>query len=130
MKQNGYIGNTNALKYKDVNELEKAINQYFDNCDKDGRPYTMSGLAYHLGIDRATLVRYGDRDLFANLIKKAKSRVESYLEEHLYRLGNNSGIIFNLKNNYGWRDTVEVKTDEETSKLDELIEALKDVKKD
>ena len=127
MQENGYIGNTNALKYKSEKELEKAINEYFNKCDEKGKHYTMTGLALSLGIDRTTLVRYGDRDLFATLIKNAKAKVEEQLEESLYRLGNNSGVIFNLKNNYGWRDTVEVKNDNEISKVDELLQEIKDV---
>lgn len=127
MQENGYIGNTNALKYKTQEELEKAINEYFDKCDKKGKPYTMTGLALSLGVDRRTLINYGNKDLFFSLIKNAKAKVEEQLEESLYRLGNNSGVIFNLKNNYGWRDTVEVKNDNEISKVDELLEEIKNV---
>lgn len=133
MKTNGYIGNTNALKYKDEKELKKAIDNYFIKCDEQDKPYTMSGLALSLGIDRTTLIRYGDRDLFATLIKEAKAKVETMLEENLYRLGNNSGIIFNLKNNYGWKDSVEVNDNRELNKVEELLnkieqEATNDIK--
>lgn len=127
MQENGYVGNDNALKYKTEKELKKAINEYFDKCDKKEKPYTMTGLALSLGIDRTTLINYGKRDLFSTLIKNAKAKVEEQLEESLYRLGNNSGVIFNLKNNYGWRDTVEVKNDNEISKVDELLEEIKNV---
>lgn len=127
MQENGYFGNTNALKYKDEKELENAINQYFQKCEEKQKPYTMTGLALSLGIDRTTLINYGKKDLFSTLIKNAKAKVEEQLEESLYRLGNNSGVIFNLKNNYGWRDTVEVKNDNEISKVDELLQEIKDV---
>ena len=127
MQENGYIGNTNALKYKTKEELEKAINEYFNKCDENEKHYTMTGLALSLGIDRRTLINYGNKDLFFSLIKNAKAKVEEQLEESLYRLGNNSGVIFNLKNNYGWRDTVEVKNDNEISKVDELLEEIKNV---
>lgn len=107
LKENGYIGNTNALKYKTQEQLQEGIDAYFAKCDVDGRPYTMSGLALALGLDRKTLVNYSERDLFSTQIKNAKAKVEEQLEESLYRLGNNSGIIFNLKNNYGWADKTE-----------------------
>ena len=108
MQENGYIGNTNALKYKDVKELEKAINDYFTKCDENEKPYTMSGLALSLGIDRTTLIRYGDRALFATLIKNAKQRVETQLEENaLMGKANATFTIFNLKNNYDWKDKQE-----------------------
>ena len=130
MQENGYFGNTNALKFKTEEELKDAINKYFQKCGEKEKPYTMSGLALSLGIDRTTLINYGKRDLFSTLIKNAKAKVEEQLEESLYRLGNNSGVIFNLKNNYGWRDTVEVKQDNELSKLDELLgEIRKDANK-
>ena len=125
MQENGYIGNENALKFKDEKELEKAIDNYFKNCDKKEKPYTMTGLAISLGIDRTTLINYGKRDLFSTLVKNAKAKVEEQLEESLYRLGNNSGVIFNLKNNYGWRDSVEINNSNELSKLDELLEEIK-----
>ena len=110
MQENGYIGNDNALKFKDEKELENAINNYFQECDKKEKPYTMTGLAISLGIDRRTLINYANRDLFFSLIKNAKAKVEEQLEESLYRLGNNSGVIFNLKNNYGWTDKQELET--------------------
>ena len=127
MQENGYIGNTNALKYKTEKELQKGIEAYFNMCDEKQKPYTMSGLALSLGIDRTTLVRYGDRDLFANLIKNAKQKVQAQLEENaLMGKGNAVFTIFNLKNNYGWRDQVEVKNEHEITKVDELLKEIKD----
>lgn len=126
MQENGYMGNTNALKYKTQEDLQKGIDAYFNMCDEKQKPYTMSGLALSLGIDRATLVRYGDRDLFANQVKNAKQRVQAQLEENaLMGKGNAVFTIFNLKNNYGWRDQVEVKNEHEITKVDELLEAIK-----
>lgn len=125
-----YLGNQNAAKYKSEEQFQKMIDQYFAKCDEEHRPYTMSGLALHMGIDRYTLVRYGEKDLFAPLVKKAKARVEQQLEENLYRLGNNSGIIFNLKNNYGWRDQVEVTDNDKLAKVEELLGKIKEEAKD
>ena len=126
VQENGYIGNTNALKYKRQEELKKGIDAYFDMCDEKGRPYTMSGLAFSLGVDRVTLINYGKRDLFFTLVNDAKQRVQAQLEENaLMGKGNAVFTIFNLKNNYGWRDQVEVKNDNEISKLDELLGAIR-----
>lgn len=131
MQENGYIGNTNAMKYKDKEALKKGIDKYFQECDIKQRPYTMSGLAYSLGIDRVTLINYGKKDLFFTLIKEAKDKVQAQLEENaLMGKGNATFTIFNLKNNYGWRDTVEVDNKNELSKLDELLgEIRKDANK-
>lgn len=125
-EKNGYYGNTNAMKYKTQEELQKGIDKYFAQCDENQKPYTMSGLAYSLGIDRVTLINYGKNDLFFTLIKEAKDRVQAQLEENaLMGKSNSTFTIFNLKNNYGWRDTVEVKNDNELSKLDELLKEVK-----
>lgn len=126
MKENGYIGNTNALKYKTVEDLQAGIDAYFEMCDEKERPYTMSGLALSLGIDRRTLVNYSNKDLFFAQIKNAKEKVQTQLEENaLMGKANSTFTIFNLKNNYGWRDTVEVKNEHEITKVDELLEAIK-----
>lgn len=124
--QEAKIGNDNALKYKNIEDLQKGIDKYFQECDEKEKPYTMSGLAYSLGIDRKTLINYGERDSYSTLIKKAKQKVECQLEENaLIGKSNSTFTIFNLKNNYGWRDQVEVKNDNELSKLDELLGAIK-----
>lgn len=108
-KNDGYIGNTNAMKYKTQEELQKGIDKYFKDCDKDEKPYTMSGLAYSLGIDRVTLINYGKRDLFFTQIKNAKAKVQAQLEENaLMGKGNAVFTIFNLKNNYGWTEKQEI----------------------
>lgn len=89
--------------FTDPIELEKKIDGYFDNCDNLERPYTLSGLAVHLGTCRKTLYNYEQKDEFLPAIKRAKARIEAYLEEKLF--GNNvTGVIFNLKNNYDWTD--------------------------
>ena len=124
--QQSKIGNTNALKYKTKEQLQEGIDNYFKDCDNRNLPYTISGLAESLDIDRDTLVNYRKRESYSALIKKAKQKVERQLEENaLLGKGNATFTIFNLKNNYGWRDTVEVKNEHEISKLDELLEEIR-----
>jgi len=112
------------LIYKTVEDLEVAINKYFDDCDNkkveryiakehrvamvnDPEPYTMSGLAYSMGIDRRTLLNYTHREKYFPTIKKARDKVHSDVERRL--MGNNAtGAIFNLKNNFDWKDKTEV----------------------
>lgn len=108
MQENGYIGNTNALKYKTEKDLQEGIDKYFQECNERELPYTMSGLAESLDIDRRTLTNYSNNDLFFPLIKKAKQKVERQLEENaLMGKANATFTIFNLKNNYGWVDKQE-----------------------
>ena len=113
------------LKYKTVAELQSAIEAYFDYCDnnikeihpKEGEaygiadpiPYTMSGLAYHLGTDRKTILNYSYKDSYSPLIKRARARVEMMVEERMLRSpGVVAGYIFNLKNNFDWSDRKEI----------------------
>ncbi len=97
------------LKFQSVQELEKKIDAYFKKCDKDKKPYTITGLALALDTSRETLVNYEDREEFFDTIKRAKLRCENYLEEGMItnRL-NPTACIFNAKNNYGWRDKSEI----------------------
>lgn len=119
-------GNTNALKYKNEKELKKGIESYFRECDEKEKPYTVSGLAYSLDIDRQTLINYEERDSFSSLIKKAKAKIQAQLEENaLIGKGNPTFTIFNLKNNYGWKDKteMEIRKDpiEDLTPLSELL---------
>ena len=110
------------LKFKSVDLLEKQIEEYFNKCDKEERPYTASGLALFLDTDRVTLLRWQDEDRYykelseednkrmCNAIKKAKQMIEGYAEEQLFRKTNVTGIIFNMKNNWNWADKQEIVT--------------------
>lgn len=112
--------------YTNKEQVQQIIDEYFKLCDEKDKPYTMSGLAYALNMSRQSLINYSKDEEFFDTIKKAREKVEIMLEESLYRLGNNSGIIFNLKNNYGWRDNIEVTDKHELSKVEELLGKIED----
>lgn len=107
--------------YTNAEELENNISEYFDWCDnriqqvydkKSGEvievinpaPYTMSGLAYFLHMDRDSLLNYSKKKDFFGTIKAARDRVAQDVENRLMEGGNAAGAIFNLKNNFGWKD--------------------------
>jgi hypothetical protein len=92
-------------------QMQTLIDEYFNMCDRKKEPYTMSGLAYHLGMDRRSLVNYSHRDEFFLTLKRARERVETYLEKALMEKDKPTGIIFNLKNNFGWVDKQEISQD-------------------
>ncbi|MET3699524.1 DNA-packaging protein gp3 [Bacillus oleivorans] len=130
-------------------ELEEKISAYFYMCDthmqtmftKEGqeisvpapKPYTISGLAHFLGTNRQTLLNYEERDEFFDTIKRAKAKIEAFVEESLWTPKVTAGVIFNLKNNFGWVDKSElqqsgetthnIKTDKDLSNL--TVEELK-----
>ena len=100
-------------KYNNAEEMQKVIDKYFKICDEKGDPYTITGLALALDLDRRSLVNYSKDDEFFPTIKKAKSKVEDYLEKKLLTGNSATGIIFNLKNNFEWKDKQEVEVAQE-----------------
>lgn len=94
-------------KYTEVEEMQKKIDKYFEDCKLNNRPYTITGLGLALDMSRQDLINYSKKEKFFDTIKKAKMRVENYLEERLINDSSATGIIFNLKNNYGWKDKQE-----------------------
>lgn len=126
------------LKFKSRQELEEKIDEYFEGCfepalDKYGevirhpktgevmmrqvKPFTMAGLASFLGIDRKTLLNYSKDDRFFPAVKKARDKVEAYVEEQLFRPQIAAGVIFNLKNNFKWKDN----PDDDAGKTEQAI---------
>lgn len=128
---------------KDVEELEKRIDEYFDMCegklltDENGQPIltkwgqeihigkkppTVTGLALYIGLaSRQALLNYQGRKEFNDAITRAKSRVEEYAEGRLYDKDGSSGAQFNLKNNFkGWNGEQEA-DNEVLHKLDEVL---------
>ena len=102
----GEVGRPRA--FKSVEEVEEKINAYFNYCEEKKKPYTMSGLAYYLGIDRKTLLNYSKNEEYFHTIKKARDKVQMQLEENaLSNKSNPTFTIFNLKNNFDWKDKIE-----------------------
>lgn len=120
---------------KSRKELQEKIDKYFADCEPNplivdgvavldknglpvytgGRPLTMSGLAYSLGIDRTTLINYGKSEEYGDIVARAKNRVEQYMEERLFDKDGANGAKFALSNNYdGWAEKQETKNDNNT----------------
>lgn len=95
-------------KYNTVEEMEKIIEQYFEEHKREGLPYTVSGLALALDMTRETLLKYEENSEFSDTIKRAKQKIEEYVETRLFVSGIATGVIFNLKNNFGWKDKQEI----------------------
>ena len=93
------------VKYETPEEMQSDIDAYFDSCSED-EPPRVSALAYALDMTTETLRAYGNEEKFSATVKRAKQRIEMHLEKNL----NNpscTGTIFNLKNNFGWKDKQE-----------------------
>lgn len=78
-------------------------------------PPSLTALCLYLGIDRATFARYGapdpdnpESERFCNTVTRARGRVEAYLESRLEDKSAARGAIFNLQQNFGWKEKKEV----------------------
>ena len=115
--------------FNDNDILRCKVESYFEHCDAQkevyedskGRltivrkPYTLSGLCLWLGICRDTFAEYANgvyddsSNKFSDTFSYARHKVENYVEEGmLNNTLNTNGSIFNLKNNFGWKDKTEV----------------------
>lgn len=110
-------------------DLENAIDGYFEAYSTEGRPLTVLGMCVHIGICRDTLIEYGKKSLeFSDTVKKAKGIIEAYAEECLFTNKNTAGIIFNLKNNFGWKDKREIGLNSRNLNIDADIGSTDDPK--
>jgi hypothetical protein len=118
------------LKFNSREELKEKIEAYFLSLKNDKgeyiRPPTVTGLAVALDTNRETLCNYEEKEDYFDTIKEAKSRCEAWVEENaLLGKANATFSIFNLKNNYGWKD----KTESDIS-IKELPKPILDVQED
>jgi len=94
-------------KYTNAEDLEDAILDYFDACDENEppEPYTVPGLAYFLGFEsRQSIFDLKQKKEFSYTIKRALMRIEQQRNVQLLKDGNAAGKIFDLTNNFGWKN--------------------------
>ena len=111
------IGNKNAcgwgrpLRFETVEDMEKGIEEYINDCINNNKKMTYTGLATALGTWKDVLNDYitgkHDKDgkCFSYPLKKVKNIIEAQVEDLLLEKGH-SGSIFWLKN-FGWKDKFE-----------------------
>lgn len=133
-------------KYKNKEEIEEKIEQYFKDCEGhpltdeygkqiynkyghpvivDKKPLTVTGLALALGFTtRQALLNYQGKKEFVDTITRAKSRVEQYAEERLFDKDGSSGAQFSLRNNFkGWNEEQKENQDA-LEKLDDVLKKI------
>lgn len=112
-------------KFQDAEELEKAIEEFFKECDDNNEPYTVSGLALTLGISMSSLRDYKNclddinilkqldldtKQRLSLIVKRAYLMCQNYSEKKMLDPScskNPVSYIFSLKN-FGWTDKQEV----------------------
>lgn len=112
------------LKFKTVEELKAKIDAYFSNCAETKRPLTITGLAVALDTSRETLMNYEEKEEFFDTVKSAKEIIHNFVEEYLFTGKNVAGAIFNLKNNYGWKEKSETDITSDGKALPVLVKFL------
>jgi hypothetical protein len=126
-------------------QLEEKIVEYFKFIEDENKqrtlrrfegvkakPYTISGICVFLDIHMDTWCAYAKLPEYEDSIKRAKMRVMNYVEEgSLTGALNTIGAIFNLKNNFGWADKIEInnQTDKEKLTAEDINAALELAKK-
>lgn len=104
-----------TLKYKTPKQLEKKIDEYFENTPLE--LYTISGICLWLQIHKDTFYEYAKRDGYKEIIDMARLKIEYSYELDLRTKGR-AADIFAMKN-FGWKDKQEtdmnISTDEESS---------------
>jgi hypothetical protein len=118
------------LKFNSREELKEKIEAYFLSLKNDKgeyiRPPTVTGLAVALDTNRETLCNYEEKEDYFDTIKEAKSRCEAWVEENaLLGKANATFSIFNLKNNYGWKDKMEQELSNPDGNLKATINIIK-----
>ena len=97
-------------KYKTSEELEERCNEYFIKCDEMDEPYTIVDLALNLGfMDRHAILNYKGRSkAFNATVKRVTARIEGQRVRKMLKGSHNvAGCIFDLKNNFGYKDKQE-----------------------
>lgn len=103
-------------KWASVSELKRLIDEYFKEADEKGEPYLITGLCLKLECSRECLLewdkdtgKYPKPEKAVKLIRDAKLKCQNWIEKSMMTGKTNPvAAIFNLKNNYRWKDKTEL----------------------
>ena len=119
------------LKFESVAELDEKIIEYKAYVNEKQVPMTLERLACFLNCNSELLREYGrNKEEFSETIKKIRNEIKADKLERLNAgKGSPAGIIFDVKNNHGYRDKQEI-TQHHTGSLSlgKAFENLKDDK--
>ena len=122
---------SNNIKFT-ADDIEQKVEDYFNYCNENNKPFTMSGLALFLDCSRMTLYQYEnelikfnniseeDKKRIIDTVKRAKRMVEAYQEEQLFIGKSPVGTIFSLKNNFNWKDAQEINNNTNISAINPI----------
>ena len=132
-------------KYGSPQNLQKMIDAYFNvcdagetiqQCDKSGKvteytrkiPYTIPGLAYHLGYANKQAIwdlRYKCKDpQIAEIASRATLKIESQRNQMMLCAQNTRGYEFDLKCNFKWVDKTQLEIGLNPEQLAQFLSVL------
>ena len=107
--------------YETADDLYKKSLEYFKYCDENDRVYGVVGLCHFLKLDKSTFADYAKHPIFTDTIKQIKIKIEDQKEQMLYKMPNVTGLIFDLKCNYGWIDKQYIESDVKVTSVESLL---------
>ncbi len=95
--------------YPDAKEFSDKAEAYFKSLDGSGLMPTLSGICLFMGFaDKQSFSNYASYgEEFSLTVNKARLRIEEDRNQRLAKADFSPGIIFDLKNNHGWKDRTE-----------------------
>ena len=112
-----------------LEQIKAGTEDYFCMCDGINsagqgivKPYTLSGLLFHLGLTRKEYYKLLENKKFSPVLLSASARIEAFIEENILtgELSVNAGAN-SLKYNFGWGDK---KTDKGEGSSDDVRVSL------
>lgn len=96
--------------YQDAESFAAKVEGYFAFCEENDKSPTLSGLSYYMGF--ADKQSFGDYERFGEdyslTVKRVRLRIEADRHERVICKDTfTPGLIFDLKNNHGWKDKTE-----------------------
>lgn len=106
--------------------IRKACEEYFDLCEEDGVKPSVAGLSVALGVNREILLQWVRGEVSiesADVIREYFALLEIFDETALKDNRTNAVAgLFNMKNNYNYKDSVEHKIIDDREITNEEIE--------
>lgn len=95
--------------HQDPKAFADDVEAYFALTETAGKMPTLSGICLHLGFaDKQSFSNYASYgEDFSLTVNKARLRIEDDRNQRLAKADFSPGIIFDLKNNHGWKDKTE-----------------------
>ena len=78
------------------------------------------GLVNYMGIGKDAIIEYSKKPKFSESYKEVMDIIQQYTADLLQTKSNVAGVIFTLKNNFGWQDKKEVEVTSK-SKLEDFF---------